>query len=86
MLAQFPRHRRLILNALGTDITHELLGEDMSVGHAMSFSPHVHTEVHTKPVSIVIFTLRQLQVSFENVTPCALIRARFIFPDTYTMY
>ncbi|CAM9704645.1 unnamed protein product, partial [Ectocarpus fasciculatus] len=39
-----PGGRRLILNALGTDVTAELLGEDMSVGHAMSFSPHVHSE------------------------------------------
>lgn len=39
------KRRTLILNALGTDVTHELLGEDMSVGHAMSFSPHAHSEV-----------------------------------------
>ncbi|CAN0025142.1 unnamed protein product, partial [Ectocarpus sp. 6 AP-2014] len=39
-----PGGRRLIINALGTDITQELLGEDLSVGHAMSFSPHVHGE------------------------------------------
>ncbi|CAM9298493.1 unnamed protein product [Ectocarpus sp. 4 AP-2014] len=42
--ARHPGGRRLILNALGTDVTAELLGEDMSVGHAMSFSPHVHSE------------------------------------------
>eukprot|EP00752_Nemacystus_decipiens_P001683 g1633.t1 len=39
-----PGGARLILNALGTDVTHELLGEDLSVGHAMSFSPHTHPE------------------------------------------
>ncbi|CAM9558139.1 unnamed protein product [Pylaiella littoralis] len=39
-----PGGARLILNALGTDVTHELLGEDLSVGHAMSFSPHRHPE------------------------------------------
>ena len=40
-----PGGARLILNAVGTDVTHELLGEELSVGHAMSFSPHVHPEV-----------------------------------------
>lgn len=40
-----PGGRRVILNGLGTDVTHELLGEELSVGHAMSFSPHPHTEV-----------------------------------------
>eukprot|EP00904_Undaria_pinnatifida_P011031 jgi/Undpi1/7058/HiC_scaffold_21.g09532.m1 len=43
----FQRHpggARLILNAVGTDVTHELLGQDLSVGHAMSFPPHVHQE------------------------------------------
>ena len=40
-----PGGARLILNALGTDVTHELLGEELSVGHAMSFSPHTHPEV-----------------------------------------
>ncbi|CAN0184392.1 unnamed protein product, partial [Scytosiphon promiscuus] len=39
-----PGGRRLILNALGTDVTQELLGEDLSVGHAMAFPPHAHTE------------------------------------------
>ncbi|CAN0476071.1 unnamed protein product, partial [Ectocarpus sp. 8 AP-2014] len=33
----------LILNALGTDVTQELIGQENSVGHAMSFPPHVHT-------------------------------------------
>lgn len=40
-----PGGARLILNALGTDVTHELLGEELSVGHAMSFQPHTHPEV-----------------------------------------
>lgn len=40
-----PGGARLILNAVGTDVTHELLGQDLSVGHAMSFTPHVHPEV-----------------------------------------
>eukprot|EP00904_Undaria_pinnatifida_P011027 jgi/Undpi1/7054/HiC_scaffold_21.g09528.m1 len=39
-----PGGARLIKNAVGTDITQELLGQDLSVGHAMSFSPHVHQE------------------------------------------
>eukprot|EP00903_Cladosiphon_okamuranus_P015565 g14370.t1 len=39
-----PGGARLILNALGTDVTHELLGEELSVGHAMSFQPHTHPE------------------------------------------
>ncbi|CAB1101232.1 unnamed protein product [Ectocarpus sp. CCAP 1310/34] len=38
-----PGGRRLILNALGTDVTQELLGQENSVGHAMSFPPHAHT-------------------------------------------
>ncbi|CAM9831972.1 unnamed protein product [Ectocarpus sp. 4 AP-2014] len=38
-----PGGRRIILNALGTDVTQELLGQENSVGHAMSFPPHVHT-------------------------------------------
>ncbi|CAN0524335.1 unnamed protein product, partial [Ectocarpus sp. 8 AP-2014] len=38
-----PGGRRLILNALGTDVTQELIGQEHSVGHAMSFPPHVHT-------------------------------------------
>lgn len=40
-----PGGARLILNAVGTDVTHELLGQELSVGHAMSFTPHVHPEV-----------------------------------------
>lgn len=40
-----PGGSRLITNAVGTDITHELLGEDLSVGHVMSFNPHKHEEV-----------------------------------------
>ena len=40
-----PGGRRLILNAVGTDVTQELVGQDQSVGHAMSFSPHVHSGV-----------------------------------------
>lgn len=39
-----PGGRRLILNTVGTDVTRELVG-DQSVGHSMSFSPHVHTGV-----------------------------------------
>eukprot|EP00904_Undaria_pinnatifida_P011028 jgi/Undpi1/7055/HiC_scaffold_21.g09529.m1 len=39
-----PGGARLILNAVGTDVTHEMLGQDLSVGHAMSFPPHVHQE------------------------------------------
>lgn len=42
-----PGGARLILNGVGTDVTHELLGHDLSVGHAMSFTPHVHPEVRT---------------------------------------
>ncbi|CAM9319898.1 unnamed protein product [Pylaiella littoralis] len=39
-----PGGARLVLNAVGTDVTHELLGEDLSVGHAMSFAPHRHPQ------------------------------------------
>ena len=42
-----PGGRRLILNAVGTDVTQELIGRDQSVGHAMAFSPHVHSGVST---------------------------------------
>ncbi|CAN0507965.1 unnamed protein product, partial [Ectocarpus sp. 8 AP-2014] len=38
-----PGGKRLIFNVLGTDVTMELLGQDNSVGHAMSFPPHAHT-------------------------------------------
>lgn len=40
-----PGGARLVHNAVGTDVTHELLGQDLSVGHAMSFPPFVHPEV-----------------------------------------
>lgn len=40
-----PGGARVLVNALGTDITSELMGEELSIGMAMSFSPHEHTEV-----------------------------------------
>ena len=40
-----PGGARVIVNAMGTDITSELKGEDFSAGHAMSFSPNQHSEV-----------------------------------------
>ena len=40
-----PGGARVIMNALGTDITSELKGEDLSVGNAMAFSPNQHSEV-----------------------------------------
>lgn len=40
-----PGGARVILNALGTDITNELKGEDLSVGGAMAFTPNEHSEV-----------------------------------------
>ena len=40
-----PGGARVIVNALGTDITNELKGDDFSAGHAMSFSPNQHSEV-----------------------------------------
>ena len=42
-----PGGARLVLNAVGTDVTYEMLGEELSVGHAMSFSPQVHPEVNS---------------------------------------
>ncbi|CAN0339329.1 unnamed protein product [Pylaiella littoralis] len=39
-----PGGRRLLLNAVGTDVTHEILGRDLSVGVQMAFSPHLHTQ------------------------------------------
>ena len=40
-----PGGARVIMNALGTDITNEVKGEDFSVGNAMSFSHNQHSEV-----------------------------------------
>lgn len=43
-----PGGARLILNAMGTDATSEIMGEDASLGNANmtnAFSPHHHTEV-----------------------------------------
>ena len=63
----FQRHpggARLILNAVGTDVTHELLGQDLSVGHAMSFPPHVHQEVFVSGVHIF---------DADDVLHCSLI-------------
>lgn len=41
-----PGGSRIIMNALGTDITGELLGEDRSIGNAVSSSPqHAHSKV-----------------------------------------
>lgn len=42
-----PGGARLIMNAMGTDMTSEIIGEDASVGgnSGMSFSPHSHSEV-----------------------------------------
>lgn len=40
-----PGGARVIHNAVGTDVTYELLGHNLSVGHAMSFSPHQHSQV-----------------------------------------
>ncbi|CAM9216757.1 unnamed protein product [Sphacelaria rigidula] len=46
--SRHPGGQRLIVNAIGTDVTHEVIGRvDSSVGKALSvpFTPHVHTEV-----------------------------------------
>lgn len=40
-----PGGARLILNAMGTDMTQELIGAEGSIGRAASFAPHVHSEV-----------------------------------------
>lgn len=40
-----PGGARVIVNALGTDITNSLKGEDLSIGSAMPFTPHDHSEV-----------------------------------------
>ena len=40
-----PGGARVIMNALGTDITREMKGEDLSVGNAMAFLPNQHSEV-----------------------------------------
>lgn len=43
-----PGGARLILNAVGTDITKELLGEEDSVGRVMSFTPYRHPKVSSR--------------------------------------
>lgn len=40
-----PGGARVIVNALGTDISNELKGDDLSIGSAMAFTPHKHSEV-----------------------------------------
>lgn len=41
-----PGGARLIINAMGTDVTSEIMGEEASIGYSnMAFSPHFHTEV-----------------------------------------
>lgn len=49
-----PGGARLILNAIGTDITDELVGEEMSLGatSGMAFSPHAHTEVRETALTL----------------------------------
>lgn len=42
-----PGGARLITNAIGTDVTSEILGEEASMGNGnMTFPPHDHTEVY----------------------------------------
>lgn len=41
-----PGGTRLIVNAMGTGVTSEIMGEEASIGNSnMAFTPHVHTEV-----------------------------------------
>ena len=41
-----PGGARLIVNALGTDVTSEIAGKDASIGNFnMAFTPHAHTDV-----------------------------------------
>lgn len=41
-----PGGSRLITNAMGTDVTAEIIGKDDSIGnYGMAFSPHSHTSV-----------------------------------------
>lgn len=41
-----PGGARIIINAMGTDITAEILGESTSIGNSKSaFAPHTHTDV-----------------------------------------
>eukprot|EP00904_Undaria_pinnatifida_P011388 jgi/Undpi1/737/HiC_scaffold_10.g04201.m1 len=40
-----PGGARLIMNAMGTDVTSEMIGEDASIGNSnMAFAPHPHTD------------------------------------------
>lgn len=66
--------RRLILNALGTDVTQELLGEDMSVGHAMSFSPHIHTEVCSTLGVLYLWCYYFVRVAAGAMSPDSAVR------------
>lgn len=41
-----PGGARLIMNAMGTDVTSEIMGEEASIGNSnMAFAPHPHTDV-----------------------------------------
>ncbi|CAM9174754.1 unnamed protein product, partial [Laminaria digitata] len=40
-----PGGARVIMNAMGTDVTSEIIGEDASIGNSnMTFAPHAHTD------------------------------------------
>lgn len=48
-----PGGARLILNAMGTDVTAEIIGKDASIGNSsMTFAPHSHTSVSSRIQSL----------------------------------
>lgn len=65
-----PGGARLILNAVGTDVTHELLGGDSSVGRAvLSFMPHVHPEVSVAAIPFMIMLRLKVRVCLQWGSP-----------------
>ena len=74
-----PGGARVIVNALGTDITNELKGEDFSAGNTMSFSPNQHSEVrkhsYREDASIDVAGNSDLFYSVQLLRGFRLVRA-----------
>lgn len=91
-----PGGSRLILNAVGTDITYELLGEDLSVGQIMSFDPHPHEEVRIECGAFVSLSLCGVDIGCcmwgnymgENIAQRAIPRQKCtpVYIPRYTLF
>lgn len=68
-----PGGARLILNSVGTDVTDELLGAELSVGHAMTFSPFVHPEVSWRAV---VYVGRDSLVGSGDEATCNMLQGQ----------